>query len=98
MRCRLIITLTFVICIDFFVVWQSPATITVGTLKNSVMLYCIASLHGSCTYQWANLEDPSVTFPNSPVVYINKGGFYQCTVRYQKQVTQGHVISVEVGT
>ena len=68
----------------------------VNTLKDSITLYCIASVHGSCTYHWRYLEDPSRKYPSSPVVYVNKGGFYQCTVEHNSQHITGNLIRVVI--
>ena len=68
----------------------------VNSLKESITLYCIASVHGTCMYHWRYLEDPSRKFPSSPVVYVNKGGFYQCTIEYNSKKIKGNLISVNI--
>lgn len=64
------------------VVWQSPQSITVSSFKEAVSLYCISSNHGSCTYHWKKFgERGRSSFPSSPVVYVNEGGVYQCSIK-----------------
>lgn len=64
------------------VVWQSPTSIKVSSFRKAVTLYCVASNHGLCTYHWRKFgERGRFTFPSSPVVYVNEGGVYQCTIK-----------------
>lgn len=64
------------------VVWQSPTSIKVSSFRNAVTLYCVASNHGLCKYHWRKFgEKGRLTFPSSPVVYVNEGGVYQCTIK-----------------
>ena len=69
-------------CLDLpMIVWQSSPSITVESFRSAVTLYCIASNHGCCSYHWRKLGETTLTFPSSPVIYINGGGLYQCTVK-----------------
>ncbi|XP_065887583.1 uncharacterized protein [Dysidea avara] len=80
------------------IMWQSPTAITVHSMKQPLILYCIASLHGICTYQWEIIgeRDSTQHFPSSPVVYINKGGLYQCKALCNSDVVVGKIIRVIV--
>ena len=42
------------------------------------------------------MQDPSRKFPSTPVVYVSKGGFYQCTVEHNSKKINGNLISVEI--
>ena len=84
--------------LELKIMWQSPTAITVHSMKQPLILYCIASLHGICTYQWEIIgeRDSTQHFPSSPVVYINKGGLYQCKALCNSDVVVGKIIRVIV--
>ena len=67
-----------------------------SNLKKAICLVCISSLHGACNYCWKVISGSKREFPKSPVVYVNKGGLYQCTVTYESRRIVGRIISVEV--
>ena len=43
--------------------------------------------------------EPSKQFPSSPVIYVDKGGLYRCTVKYGSAKVDGNItnVVVEVG-
>ena len=81
--------------IDPVIVWQSPSLIKLTRWNSAVTLYCISSHHGNCSYAWKKLGDEGGrVFPSTPVVYVNEGGLYQCTVKLHLQKVKGRVIRV----
>ena len=65
---------------DFQLVAQTRENIVVGSFSEPVTLYCVASKHGDCRYEWKRLDDRELVFPDTPVLYVNCGGLYQCTI------------------
>ena len=72
----------------------------VSGFKESVPLYCVASVHGSCSYVWVHLDSESeerLKFASSAVIYVNRSGFFQCSVEHEGKSIKGNLINVDVG-
>lgn len=80
------------------IVYQSPIDIVVEDLKKPIPLVCISSFHGDnrSKYFWEKLGEPTVTFPNSPAVYINEIGLYKCHVSFEAQRLSSRIICVSL--
>lgn len=85
------LTGSFIIGIEF----ESPGDVVVNNWAKAVALYCLFSVHPECTYSWKMIEKP-LTFPSTPIIYVNKAGMYQCEVKYGSRKIQGKVIHVHV--
>ena len=35
-------------------------------------------------------------FPSTPVIYVNKGGLYQCIVKFKEKEIKGKLVTVRV--
>lgn len=83
---------------DFFVAHESPAVVSVSNFRSAVTLYCVSSVHVETTYCWKILGDASCkrVFPSTPVIYVNSGGLYQCTLTRKAIQVCGKVITVRV--
>ena len=62
---------------------ESPKVVLVQNFFKAVTLYCMPSTHAGSQYKWARI-DGKAKFPSTPVVYINEGGVYQCTIIFRK--------------
>ena len=60
-----------------------------------VALYCLASVHPECVYSW-QMIGKTITFPSTPVIYVNKAGMYQCEVQCGPRKVKGKVINLRV--
>lgn len=87
--------LIYFIVSDLFIAYESPKLLVVNNFKNAVALYCVSSLHSTSEYCWSVVGDKS-KFPSTPVLYVNKGGLYQCTVSNDGQEVHGKIITVRV--
>lgn len=38
----------------------------------------------------------SMEFPSTPVIFVNKGGLYQCLIKNETQEVSGKVVTVRV--
>lgn len=61
----------------FVIVHENLASIVVESMQKPVVLYCIASYHGGCKYDWRKVGEKK-KFPSTPVIYVNEPGMYQC--------------------
>lgn len=91
---------TFIVdtAVDFFIVCENPPLISVTSFKNAVALYCISSQHSTTEYCWTIIGEstPNRKFPSTPVIYVSKGGIYQCVVRHGTHEIKGKVITISV--
>jgi len=60
-----------------------------------VLIYCIASTHGHCNYEWHRFGKDD-KYPSTPVIYIIEAGLYQCTATMGSQSVRGNVVNVSV--
>lgn len=72
----------------------------VSGFKESVPVYCVASVNGSCSYVWEHVGSEAkeqLKFPSSAVIYVNKSGFFQCSVQHGGKSIKGNLVGVDVG-
>ena len=76
--------------------WESPSKLVVSNFREAVMIFCLSSLHGANTYHWEKLGDATRQFPSTPVIYVNEGGLYQCSLKLDSHVIRGSIVTVRV--
>ena len=59
--------------------WPLKKEVELRKLYPAMQLCCISSLHGKCSYKWVD-RNSEATFAETPVLYVNKPGLYQCRV------------------
>ena len=79
------------------ILWQSPKRISICSTKASIPLYCVASTHNSCTYQWIRYGHKD-TYPSTAVIYVNEAGLYQCKAIIGSQSIRGEMITLSVSS
>jgi hypothetical protein len=89
--------LLYFYCLDFSIMWQSPAVVWAANFVNAVALYCLANFHPMCTYEWKVIGEKSRHFPPTPLIYVDEAGLYQCSVTYGSVEICGEIIAVRVG-
>ena len=68
---------------------------TVGVYHPEDDGYCVvSSQHIACSYSWKVISGQKRVLPSSSVIYVNKGGVFQCTMTYKSRSICGHAISV----
>lgn len=84
------------ILLEFFIRCQCPELVIVKNFREPVALYCVSSTHAGSQYSWSTIVGETREFPSTPVIYVNKGGVYQCTVKFEGKKITGKVVTVRV--
>ena len=66
--------------LEFGIVHKSLEITEVDSFENGVPLLCLSSFHGKCEYLYVWRMSGSATkrYPDTPVIYVDKPGIYQC--------------------
>lgn len=62
----------------------------------AVPLFCISTCHGFVSYAWRKVASPEQQFPDTPVIYVDDAGLYQCIVRAYQVEVKSTLIDVRV--
>lgn len=76
--------------------WPVNPKIKLDKLCSVVTLCCISSLYGECNYNWVNLKTPHYSYIETPVLYVNKPGLYQCEVSTDSSSVVSKVFEISV--
>lgn len=79
--------------LEFFIRCESPEIVIVNDFLEAVTLYCVSSTHAG---SWSTIVGETRKFPSTPVIYVNKGGVYQCIVKFEEKEIKGKVVTVHV--
>ena len=63
----------------------------VSGFKESVPLYCVASVHGSCSYVWVHLDSESEERLKFASSAVNRSGCFQCSVENEGKSIKGNL-------
>lgn len=74
---------------------KSEAQTLVSNFKDPVTLYCLASCHTTCKYEWKHFCS-SHSYPSTPVIYVDSPGIYECSVMLEIQVAATAVFEVKM--
>lgn len=70
------------VIIGTHIIHRTSEKIIVHSFKRAVPLFCVASMHPYCSYEWKLLGSSDVySWPNTPVIYVTKGGLYECSIK-----------------
>ena len=71
--------------LEFFIRCESPALVIIENFLDAVTLYCVSSTHAGSQYTWSTIVGEPMEFSSTPVIYVNKGGVYQCIVKFKEK-------------
>ena len=66
----------------------------VENFLDAVTLYCVSSTHAGSQYTWSTIVGEPMEFPSTPVIYVNKGGLYQCIVKFKEKEIKGKLVTI----
>lgn len=81
--------------VDFFIRCESPELVIVGGNK-AMALYCVSSTHAATEYVWRMFGESKKKYPSTRIIFINKAGLYQCSMKYNGTEIKGKVLTVRV--